>query len=243
MDLSNQVALVVGGGSGIGLGIAKALALEGCRIALAGRTEATLIEASASAEFQGQAKCKSTDASDRDAVNELFAWVESELGPIDILVFSAGVNIAKRNFDDMDPDDYDRVMAANAGGAFNCLYAALKSMRPRKTGTIINIVSLAAMNTAALAGLPYTASKYAQSSMGLFANQEANADGVRVTNIHPGEVDTPILEKRPKPVTPEHRVMMLQPEDIAAVAVTVAKLPARAVVPEIVIVPRHQSLG
>jgi len=67
-------------------------------------------------------------------------------------------------------------------------------------------------------------------------------DGVRVTNIHPGEVETPIVDKRPVPPTAEHRARMLQPEDIAAMAVAIAKLPPRAVVPDIVVTPRHQPL-
>jgi NADP-dependent 3-hydroxy acid dehydrogenase YdfG len=74
----------------------------------------------------------------------------------------------------------------------------------------------------------------------MFANQEALPDGVRVTNIYPGETDTPIMDKRPVPPTPERRAEMLQPEDIAQMAVAIAKLPARAVVPEIVISPRYQ---
>ena len=67
-------------------------------------------------------------------------------------------------------------------------------------------------------------------------------EGVSVTNDLPGETETPILEKRPVPPSPEQRARMLQPEDIAAMVVTVAKLPARATVPEIVITPRHMPL-
>ena len=66
-------------------------------------------------------------------------------------------------------------------------------------------------------------------------------EGVSVTNIYPGETETPILEKRPSLLLPNSE-RMLQPEDIAAMVVTVAKLPARATVPEIVITPRHMPL-
>jgi NADP-dependent 3-hydroxy acid dehydrogenase YdfG len=79
--------------------------------------------------------------------------------------------------------------------------------------------------------------------MGTFANLEALPDGVSVTNIYPGETETPILDKRPVPPSAEQRARMLQPEDIAAMVVTVAKLPSRATVPEIVITPRHMPFA
>jgi NADP-dependent 3-hydroxy acid dehydrogenase YdfG len=120
--------------------------------------------------------------------------------------------------------------------------AVLPSMRSRKRGLIINVVSLAGLRPLGLAGLPYCASKYAQSAIGHVANAEVLPEGVSVTNIYPGETETPILEKRPVPPSPEQRARMLQPEDIAAMVVTVAKLPARATVPEIVITPRHMPL-
>jgi NADP-dependent 3-hydroxy acid dehydrogenase YdfG len=94
-----------------------------------------------------------------------------------------------------------------------------------------------------LAGLPYTVSKFAQGAIGSFANLEALPDGVRVTNLYPGETETPILNQRPVPPSAEQRARMLQPDDIAAMAIAVAKLPARATVPEIVITPRHMPLS
>ena len=139
----------------------------------------------------------------------------------------------------MEPDDFDRIMAINAGGAFNCFHAVLPGMRERKDGLIINIISLSGLRTIELAGMPYSASKYAQASLGSMANAEALADGVRVTNLFPGETNTPILDNRPVPVSDERKAQCVQPEDIAAVALTIAQLPARATVPEIVITPQH----
>ncbi|MEO5957570.1 MAG: SDR family NAD(P)-dependent oxidoreductase [Opitutaceae bacterium] len=122
------------------------------------------------------------------------------------------------------------------------MHAALPAMRARKSGLILNIVSLAGLRVLQLGGLPYAASKFAQSAIGTFANLEALPDGVRVTNLYPGETETPILAKRAVPPTAEQRARMLQPEDVAAMAIAVAKLPARATVPEIVITPRHMPL-
>jgi NADP-dependent 3-hydroxy acid dehydrogenase YdfG len=170
------------------------------------------------------------------------AWTTEHAGPIDILVYSAGVNVPKRTFSDIDPADFDRVMAINSTGAFNCIHAVLPAMRARKRGTIFNVVSLGGIQMLQLAGLPYSASKYAQAAIGSFANLEALPDGVRVTNLIPGETETPILAKRPVPPSAEQRARMLQPEDVAAMAVAVAKLPPRATVPEIVITPRHMPM-
>lgn len=238
-SLTDKVVLVVGGGTGIGLATGVAFAREGAKVVLAARTASSLAAAEALPEVGASLRTKTCDATDRTQVAELFAWTVAHVGPIDILVYSAGINVAQRTFADMTPEAFDQVMTVNITGAFNCFHAVLPGMRERRTGTIINVVSVAGVQTLPFAGLPYTASKSAQAALGRFANHEVLPDGVRVTNIHPGEVETPILDKRPVPPTAEHRARMLQPEDVAAMAVAIAKLPARATVPEIIIAPRH----
>jgi NAD(P)-dependent dehydrogenase (short-subunit alcohol dehydrogenase family) len=242
-NLKDKVVLVVGGGSGIGLAIGVAFAREGCRVILAARTAASLTAAKKLPGVGPSFLTQTCDATDRAQVAALLAWTAAQAGPIDILVYSAGVNVPKRAFTDVAPTDFDRVLATNTTGAFNCFHAVLPSMRARRSGLILNIVSIAGLRTLQPAGVPYTASKYAQGAIGTIANLEALPDGVRVTNLYPGETDTPILAKRAVPPTPEQLACMLQPEDVAAMAVAVAKLPARAVVPEIVITPRHMPLN
>ncbi len=242
-NLKNKVVLVVGGGTGIGLGIGKAFAAEGCRVVLAARTEVSLQAAKSDPEIGGSLLTKTCDVTDRAQVDELLAWTEREAGPVDILVYSAGTNVPKRTFSDVSAEDFERVLRTNATGAFHCMQAVLPGMRERKRGRIFNVVSLAGLRNLTLAGLPYCASKFAQASIGTYANLEALPDGVRVTNIFPGETETPILDKRPTPPSAEQRARMLQPEDIAAMAVAVAKLPPRACVPEIVITPEHMPLA
>lgn len=133
-------------------------------------------------------------------------------------------------------------MKINTTGAFNCMHAVMADMRSRGRGLIINIVSVAGLQHMQLAGLAYTASKFAQSSLGKYANIEAMADGVAVTNLYPGEANTPILDKRAVPPPQEKREKMIFPEDVGAMAVAIAKLPSRATVPEIVITPRHMPI-
>lgn len=240
--LKNKVVLVVGGGSGIGLGIGLAFARENSRVVLAARTAASLDAAKALPGVGASLVTKTCDATDRTQVSALIAWVTEHVGPIDVLVYSAGMNVPKRTFADINPEDFDRVISANTTGAFNCMHAALPGMRARKSGLIVNIVSLGGLRVLQMAGLPYTASKFSQAAIGTFANLESLPDGVRVTNIYPGETETPILAKRPVPPSAEQRARMLQPEDVADMVVAVAKLPARATVPEIVITPRHMPL-
>jgi NADP-dependent 3-hydroxy acid dehydrogenase YdfG len=89
----------------------------------------------------------------------------------------------------------------------------------------------------------YSASKFAMAALGITVAQEVREIGIRVTNIYPGEVDTPILDHRPVPVTAEHRAKILQPEDVAAALVMIAALPPRANVAEIIIKPTIQQFS
>jgi NAD(P)-dependent dehydrogenase (short-subunit alcohol dehydrogenase family) len=239
MDLKDKATLVVGGAGGIGLGIATALAAEGCRVAIADCSQEALDKATTDGRMRG----RDCDATDRRQVTELFEWFGRELGSIDILVNSAGVNVGNRMMANIDPVDFDRVMAVNTTATFNCIHGALPIMREKKSGLIVNVVSLAGLRVMALAGMPYCVSKFATGALGTFVNLEEAGNGIKVTNLYPGETNTPIVDKRPTPPPPEKRAQMLQPEDIAACVVMVAKLPPRAVVPELVITPPHMMVG
>ena len=238
-DLKGKIALIIGGGGGIGLEIAKSLAEEGCKVALADYSEEFLKKAEKSAPGKTKFVWKTCDITNRPQVAELFKWLSDEVGSIDILVNSAGINVANRAMANVDPKDFDRVLAVNTIGPFNCMHAALPEMRKKKSGLIINIVSISGKHNIKLAGLPYCVSKFATGSLGNFTGLEECENGIRVTNIYPGEVNTPIVDKRPVPATPEQKAAMLQPEDIAACVVMVAKLPQRAIVTELVITPKH----
>ena len=243
MDLSGKVVLVVGGAGGIGLGIAKAFAAEGSRVALSDISEKALETAARTAGGGASFVWRACDITDREQVSQLFQWLGEEVGSVDILVNSAGINIAKRMMSDIDPAQFDRVMEVNTTGTFNCIHAALPVMRQKASGLIVNIVSLAGKRAMLLAGLPYCVSKFAAAAIGTFVNLEECGNGIKVTNVYPGETNTPIVDKRPSPPPPEKRAQMLQPEDIAACVIAGAKLPPRAVVPELVITPPHMMVG
>jgi len=240
-DLQGKTVLISGGGSGIGLGIARALSQEGCRVAIAGRGQARLDAAVAACPGPTTLAARVCDVADRQQVRELVDWFQQQWGPPDILVNSAGTNVVHRSMAELDPTDWDRLLAVNVTGAFNCVHAVLPGMRRRGSGLIVNISSIAGKRAAKLGGVGYCASKFALTALGTAVSLEERSNGIHVTNIYPGEVNTPILEMRPAPVPPERRAQMLQPEDVAACVVTIAKLPPRAVVPELVITPLYQE--
>jgi NAD(P)-dependent dehydrogenase (short-subunit alcohol dehydrogenase family) len=231
--LSGKTALITGGGTGIGEAIAKSYAEAGAQVAITGRRDDKLKAAVAGTSI----KYFACDVGNREQVAKLFEWAAAELGPVDILVNSAGANIQKRKVSELDPADWDKLMRINATGAFNCIHAALPGMRERQDGVIINICSISGLRSNPLGGLAYNASKYAMRALGMTVGVEELENKIRVTNIHPGEVETPILDDRPVPVTAEHRARILQPEDVAAAALMVASLPPRARVPELSIIP------
>lgn len=235
------VVAITGGGSGIGLAIAQSLANAGYAVAIGGRTAARL--ESAAAGYQGELPLlhHELDVTDRESVNKFFDWVESELGPVTILINSAGVNIPNRMMKETSGDDWDRVLAINATGAFNCMSRVLPGMRDCSDGLIINISSISGKRATPLGGVAYDASKFAMTGLGICVANEDGENGIRVTNIYPGEVDTPILEFRPQPMTDAHRAKILQPEDVAPVVLTIVQLPPRAHVPELVIKPTAQA--
>ena len=236
-SLANKTALVTGGGSGIGLGVAVALAREGCRVAIAGRRPEILKAAAATWTGEPPILHRACDVADRGSVETLFAWASEQLGRIDILVNAAGVNIKNRMMANMEPPEWDRVLAINATGVYNCMYSVLPQMRERKDGVIVNISSISGKRAAALGGVAYNASKFAVAALGTSVANEEVPNNIRVTNVYPGEVDTPILEHRPQPVSAERRAKMLLPEDVADLVVAIIKLPPRAHVPDVVIKP------
>lgn len=238
---TSRSILITGGGSGIGLAAAKLFLEQGDRVAIAGRSQEKLDKAAESLNGGDRLLTCSADVSQWSEVQKLFATVMGKFGGIDILVCSAGTNAKDRTWGRITPEIYDRIIRANLDGAFYCAHAVLPHFREKKDGLIINVNSIAGKRASPLGGGAYAASKHGMHALAISLAAEEKENGIRCCSIYPGEVDTPILEHRPSPVTEEHRARILQPEDVASAIVFVANLPARATVPELVISPATQT--
>ena len=235
------MAIVTGAGTGIGRASAVGLAAEGARVALSGRRRGPLDEtASIVKGFGGESLVVTADVAKPEDVDKLFAEVERTWGRVDVLFSNAGINTKQRNIHNISVDDWRSVIDVNLSGAFYCLRRALQTMRAQRSGTIINLVSMAAKSAGPLAGVAYSASKFGQAALTQSINAEEKQWGIRATSIFPGEVDTPIMEDRPVKPSVEGRSTMLQPEDVAEAVVMVAALPMRALIEEITIKPTVQ---
>ncbi len=239
-QLTNKVALVTGGGSGIGRAVAALLLQAGARVAIAGRNQARLDEAARALKGGERLITYAVDVADAGRVRAMVDSVSAALGPIDILVNNAGTNIKERTFRELTPETWDRLIRTNLDGAFYCIHAVLPAMLRKKDGVIINVVSIAGKRASPLGGVAYAASKFGMGALGIGLAAEEKDSGIRVCNIYPGEVDTPILEVRPQPVTAQHRERILRAEDVAAAVLFVAGLPPHVSVPELVIKPTWQ---
>jgi NADP-dependent 3-hydroxy acid dehydrogenase YdfG len=238
-ELKGKVAWVTGGGSGIGLAGAEELVKAGARVVISGRTEKTNREGERKLKALGDAEAVLLDVADKKAVAAAAADIEKRHGRIDILVTSAGTNIGggRRNLKTMSVEGWDDVVAINLNGLFYCCYAVLPGMRARRDGLIINISSWAGRYPSVLTGPAYNATKRAVIALSESINMEECMHGIRATSILPGEVATPILEKRPVPPSKEERARMAQPEDFGKAILFVATMPARSCVNELIIAP------
>ena len=238
-ELEGKVAWITGGGSGIGLAGGLELAKAGAHVVISGRTARTNESGLAELKKAGSAEAMLLDVGDRAAVEKSAAEIEKRHGRIDILVTSAGTNISggKRNLKTMSPEGWDDVVRINLSGLFYCCFAVLPGMRARKDGLIINISSWAGRYASTLTGPAYNATKRAVIALSESINMEECANGIRATSILPGEVATPILEKRPVPPSQAERARMAQPEDLGKAILFVATMPARACVNELIISP------
>ena len=234
-QLAGSKAVVTGGGTGIGLAAAQALAQRGCRVTIVGRRHDVLENAARAYTGDLPVEAMVCDVAERDDVNRCLAGQS-----VDILVNSHGINVIQRSMAEMQSDDWDRILAVNATGVYNTMAAVLPGMRASGRGVIINVSSVAGKRAIALGGIAYSASKFAVAALGTSVGTEERKHGVRVTTIFPGEVNTPLLDQRPEPVSDERRAQMLQPDDVGSVVAMIASLPPHVHIPELIVKPLAQ---
>ncbi|MBP3954066.1 SDR family oxidoreductase [Gemmata sp. G18] len=238
--LANKVAVVTGGGSGVGKSTAALFLKEGAKVVIAGRDGAKLAAVAQELNAGDSLRTLPTDVTKVEQCQALIDFATKTFGRVDILVNNAGTNIKDRTLRELTPEAWDMMIRTNLDGAFYCTKAVLPQMFDRKDGVIVNVVSVAGKRANPLGGAAYVAAKFAMGGLGLVLSNEEKDSGVRVSNVYPGEIDTPILAARPKPVSEEQRAVILKPEDVAEAVLFVASLPARVSIPELVIKPTVQ---
>ena len=240
-SLDGQIAWVTGGGSGIGLAGATELALAGCRVVISGRDPSKLAAALASAVAQGvprgRISAAALDVADADAVTAVAGAITTELGGVDILVNSAGVNYPRRYWKETDAATFAKVVAINLNGAASCTLAVLAGMRSRGHGTVINVASFAGWHLSYLTGPAYTASKAGMIALTHSLNIEEGVHGLRATALCPGEAATPILKLRPVEPSDADKARMLQERDLGRTIRFIAGMPPHVCINELVISP------
>jgi NAD(P)-dependent dehydrogenase (short-subunit alcohol dehydrogenase family) len=232
-----KVAVVTGAGTGVGRAIVIALAKQAFSVAIVGRTESTLRETIAQSSSKTKLVAYPFDISDEAFVSRLADQVTRDLGDVDVLVNNAGTNIPRRSLEQLSVEDFKHLIDVNLTGAFLLTHAFLPSMRARKRGTIVNVISDAGLFANRGSGAAYIASKFGMTGLTGAINAEERRNGIRACGIYPGEINTPILDKRPMPPTAEAREKMLQPEDVAACVMLAINLPERAVVEQLLVRP------
>jgi NAD(P)-dependent dehydrogenase (short-subunit alcohol dehydrogenase family) len=150
----------------------------------------------------------------------------------------AGINVAKRSLAELSSDDYRHIVDVNLNGAFYCVHEFLPSMRAAGDGTIVNVISDAGLSANRVSGAAYIAAKFGLTGLTATINAEERRNGIRACAVFPGEINTPLLDRRPTPPPPEARQKMLQAEDVAACVMLAIDLPTRATVEQIVVRPR-----
>ena len=241
--LKGQVAWVTGAGSGIGEAGALALAAEGAEVVLTGRTKAKLDAVAAAIKGKGGiAYVKPADMAKAASVNKVAGWIGEKLGRLDILVNNAGLNITDRAWSKLQPEGIAELVEGNLLSAFHGAMAALPLMRANKGGLMIHTASFAGRFVSPLSGPGYTAAKHGVVAMSHSLNMEECANGIRSTVMCPGEVRTPILDKRPNKLSEKELAEMVQPEDCGRLIAFIATMPPHVCINEVLIAPtRNRS--
>jgi 2-dehydro-3-deoxy-L-rhamnonate dehydrogenase (NAD+) len=219
LELSDRVAVVTGGASGIGYAISDRLSRAGARVVIADREEENAV--AAAEHLGGEAVAIRTDVTSLEDINAMVERTLKDFGRLDVLVNNAGINGRNAPLWEVTDEEWEVLMAINLTSVFRCCRAAVPHMRERGSGSIINMASIGGKEGNANAG-PYGASKAAVICLTKSLAKEVIHDGVRVNAIAPALIETPIL----KQVPPEDVARLTdkipmgrmgRPEEVAAV--------------------------
>jgi len=235
---AKRIAWVTGGGSGIGQAGAEALVDDGWTVVISGRRLEVLADAAKELAARGKTvDILPLDVTDAERVTGVASSILEKYGRIDLLVNSAGLNLPKRSWADMEVKGWDQIVDVNLDGLMYCMRAVLPAMRAQKDGCIINVSSWAGRIVSKMTGPAYTATKHAVLALTHSFNMDECQNGLRACCLCPGEVATPIMKMRPIPPSEEIMAKMLQPKDVGKAIAFVANMPPHVCVNEILISP------
>jgi len=240
ISISGQVVVILGASSGIGRAAAVLFAREGAKVVAAARREdrLQLLKAELAKEHH-DITIRSVDASRPADMQQLAQETLAQLGKIDVLVFATGTNTPDRSTERLTPDIWNSLIDVNLNGAFYATHAVLPSMRAARAGHLIYISSISGVITD-VSGAAYQASKRGLLGMAHAIRMEEKQNGIRTCVVCPGLVNTELLEKRPVKPSAEVLAQALLPEDVAETVLYIAKLPPRAAIPELHMMPSVQ---
>jgi NADP-dependent 3-hydroxy acid dehydrogenase YdfG len=233
--LQGKVAWITGAGSGIGEAAAIALAQAGATVVLTGRRRDPL--ETVAATIGEAASVEPGDMTDAAAIAAIMQRIAEKFARLDILVANAGLNVRDRDWSVLQPEGADEVIHGNLSSAFYCALAVLPIMRRQQDGLLIHTASVAGRFIGGLSGAAYTAAKHGVVAMSHSINMQECINGIRSSVVLPGEVATPILDKRPNPVSAEERARMLQSPDVGDLIRYIACLPKHVCLNEVMIAP------
>ncbi len=233
--LDGQVAVVTGGGRGIGAAVARKLAAMGASTVICGRTLSSL-ERTADAIVQGGGQCEAVecDVGQLPAVEALARRVEATFGRADILVNNAGIGNFSGPLHEMPPQQWDAVLNTNLRGVYYCIRAFAPLMARARRGHIVNISSLAGKN-ALPGGAAYAASKWGLNGLTYSVAEELRGHNIRVAVVCPGSVNTDL-----SPHAGKDAGKMLQPDDVAHVVAMLVTQAPQAFASEVLLRPTQK---
>jgi NAD(P)-dependent dehydrogenase (short-subunit alcohol dehydrogenase family) len=235
--LRGSVIMITGGGSGLGAALCRTLAAAGADLVIGDVRPATAETVARGIEEEG-GRCiaRALDVADEAGVAGVLEQAVSRFGRLDAVINNAGTDVTLP-FDELQTADWHRIVATNLTGPFLVARAAVRYMKPRGSGHIVNIASTAAKRAWPNASA-YHASKWGLLGLSHALHAELRPSGIKVTAVIAGGMRTPFLLER----FPDLDVNLLQdPNDVAEAVKSVLLLPKGTVVPEIMVLPMRES--
>ncbi|MBK6877258.1 MAG: SDR family oxidoreductase [Ignavibacteria bacterium] len=231
--MKNKIIWVTGASTGIGKAIVEKFSTEGCTVVITARSKSRLDDIVKEIRLTGrEAMAYVCDVSSERSVIHTAKKIQEKYGTIDVLINNAGSTVFK-SFLDTETKDYDNVIDTNLKGPFLCMKAVLPQMIRKKTGSIINILSVAA-NTTFENSSVYSASKAGMQAMASCIRKEVRKHNIKICNIYPGAVETDMWDIKARQ---QFRNRMMTPADIGDIAFDVYNKPERLMVEDLVVRP------